>query len=351
MENRTQLSLFIVIPALLAALFAGYKPAQPNSCSWNGTKDTDWANADNWGCGHKPGAGDDVVIPWGTPYSPSLSGSDQIGHLSVSGHLSFNAQLSTTGWVAAGSGEISGNYNSGGALVGDGDVSGSNVVLYGQFDGILTIESGATAKLHNITLTKDLNLAGTLDGYDPAGTLHMHGDNFNNNGQVKVATIYFDSQGVQHIHGNGSWEESISLLSIEDGTTLLLDNDMTFHTRLFNTGVNKVNDLNIGNHAIAFAGTVAPDPNPNTLMIGSHLIGTGSIHTQGYMQIDVSGHFAPDLFVDTGVTLANTSIGFDGQITVAGGAELRPNTVIANNRSTTTARSAGAGSSACTVSR
>lgn len=325
---KRPISVFIVLSALLLALLANSSPARADTCTWVGNHSIDWEEVQNWGCGHIPTSADDVTIPQGTTFSPSITNPEQVANLTVSGHLTFGAQLSTSGWEAEDGAQLTGNYNVGGALVGDGHVSG-NAVLYGQYDGVLTVDSGITATVQNITLVKDLHLNGTLDG----NTIHMQGQTFYNNGQVKIAIVYFDRAGIQHISGTGSWEQTVSKLSIEDGTTLNLDNDMTFHTRDFDTGVNGVNNLDIGGNHITFEGSLPPETNPYQLVIGHQLIGTGRIVTQANMALYITGTFAPDLYVLGGVTLANTSIGFDGQIFVAADTELeaKASTIIANN--------------------
>ncbi len=322
------ISIFIILSALLLALFANSSPVQASSCNWTGGHSIDWEEVQNWGCGHIPTSADDVTIPQGTTYSPSITNPEQVGNLTVSGHLTFGAQLSTSGWEAEDGAQLTGNFNVGGALVGAGHVSG-DAVLYGQYDGVLTIDSGITATVQNITLVQNLYLNGTLDG----NTIHMQGQTFYNNGHVKTANVYFDSQGIQHINGTGSWEQTISLLSVENGTTLTLDNNMIFQIRYFTTAGNGVNILNIGGNAITFEGSLYPDPNPYQLVIAHQMVGTGSIHTQANMALYITGTFAPDLYVNSGVTLAQTSIGFDGLVEVADSTELeaKASTIIANN--------------------
>jgi hypothetical protein len=84
MTTRIQIWLFIVFSALCVVLFAPSRPVQASSCSWTGNKNTDWADVQNWSCGHIPTNADDVTIPSGSTYPPSITNPAQVGHLTPS---------------------------------------------------------------------------------------------------------------------------------------------------------------------------------------------------------------------------------------------------------------------------
>ena len=57
----------------MAGLLTGtIQTAEAVTKTWNGSVSTNWANASNW-TGGLPGAGDDVVVPSGTTYAPSMA--------------------------------------------------------------------------------------------------------------------------------------------------------------------------------------------------------------------------------------------------------------------------------------
>ncbi len=56
--------------------------------TWAGTVSPAWTTAGNWSPAAVPGAGDSVIIPAGTPNSPSLSGNAGIGALAILGNAS-----------------------------------------------------------------------------------------------------------------------------------------------------------------------------------------------------------------------------------------------------------------------
>jgi pimeloyl-ACP methyl ester carboxylesterase len=57
---------------------------EPSTATWIGVTSVDWNDGSNWSSGFVPGGADDVIIPSGTPYSPTVtSGPKTIRSLSV----------------------------------------------------------------------------------------------------------------------------------------------------------------------------------------------------------------------------------------------------------------------------
>jgi len=48
------------------------KSVQADTCTWTGAVSSDWNTAGNWSCASVPAAVDDVTIPKGTTYSPTI---------------------------------------------------------------------------------------------------------------------------------------------------------------------------------------------------------------------------------------------------------------------------------------
>ena len=70
----------------------------PIPMQWTGTADTNWSNSANWSCGVVPSISDDVTIPSGTPYAPSLaaSGSASTHNLTIASGAVLNLNSSST---------------------------------------------------------------------------------------------------------------------------------------------------------------------------------------------------------------------------------------------------------------
>jgi hypothetical protein len=150
----------------------------PTPRTWAGTISTDWNTAGNWNPSGVPASVDDVTIPSGTPFAPTLGTSTTIGNLTVqtgatlslgNTTLGVNGNLAADGHIAA---------SSGGAV----QAAGSGKTLHGTMDmvsiqGSYTLNGTLTGNTLFIT-GGSLDLAATRDSLvdlavSAGGTLTM----------------------------------------------------------------------------------------------------------------------------------------------------------------------------------
>ena len=110
----------------------------PIPMQWTGAADTNWSNSANWSCGTVPSATDDVTIPSGTPYTPSLGASGTavtrnltllsgaILNLNASSTLTVKGRLSNSASVT-GSGILSMGGTSAQHISGFGSISNLDI--------------------------------------------------------------------------------------------------------------------------------------------------------------------------------------------------------------------------------
>ncbi|HVP22268.1 MAG TPA: hypothetical protein VMS73_10455 [Anaerolineaceae bacterium] len=312
------LIVFITSPATSQGV-----KAAPSACSWiagPSSIDYDWNDGNNWDCGVVPGSTTDVIIvALAKEYAPTVTGSRAAGSVLLTGNLGIgvHAQLAVTnGWSNLGEAWI----DSQGVLAGAGVVNQSGVTHFlssGAIQGALTIDAKATASVEKLYVYGNVSNNGLLSSENADTQFHMLGQLFTNNGTVETKTFYFEKGGTQEVAGGGTWNGTITSISIAGPTHLTADSDTNFSPFSFFIN-NDGSVFDIGNHQVTFNG-------PGQLGVSGSLIGAtnGTVHTLGAdleIHIPNGGLFTPPLYVDGGVTHALGT--FSGPITVALGGTL-----------------------------
>ncbi len=130
--------------------------------SWTGTSNSDWNNAANW-CGGVPTQAMSVVIPSGTPFSPSIAGNAPVNNVTIetgatlqitaSGRLILHGNLTNNGTLnsTAGTFEFMGAANQSVPAI-----TAANIIMNGAggitLGGNMTVGTALTMTNGNITL-------------------------------------------------------------------------------------------------------------------------------------------------------------------------------------------------------
>jgi hypothetical protein len=143
--------------------------------TWLGTVSTDWNTASNW-CGNVPTTTSDVLIPSGTPYMPSVTGTSEARNVTINsgatvtvaagGRLDIYGNFTNNGTLNAGSGIIAFR---GAANQTVGAISAGTILMNGNGGVTLSGNMAATTALvltnGNITLgSNNLTVTGNTPG-------------------------------------------------------------------------------------------------------------------------------------------------------------------------------------------
>lgn len=101
--------VFIVVVFVMSLLGGWAKPANAETCTWDGSESTDWAIAGNWSCVQVPGVDDDVVIPSGTPNPPIIAAMSSVTVNSITINSGATSTILNGSGVNAGTWTINGN--------------------------------------------------------------------------------------------------------------------------------------------------------------------------------------------------------------------------------------------------
>lgn len=316
---------YLLTGMLILSVFALLFVPQPvlahdKPCIWNGSKNSDWFDPENWEqCEGVPQPHDDVEVSSGAflPVIDSLKGDALIHNLDLQGghiYIDVGRVLQVQGTLT---------LHGGAEIWNDGTVKGAVVVTQGTahargvFDGPITIDPLATLVVVQdsaLVLNNELSIAigGKLSTQD-GGSVTFKGSTLTNNGTVDAVTI-FSRAGAQTITGGGAWQ-GLSALRINGGSRTSLGSPITF--QIPSLVVSAGATFSLATHTLVLGGTTQISIPPGGIMAG-----TGTLDTRGTLSINNSGIVSPTIQVTTGNMSSQGGGGYDGPISVAKGATL-----------------------------
>ena len=165
--------------------------------TWLGTTSA-WSTGSNWSCGSAPGSTDYVIIPSGTPHSPTFSGDVTVNDLNDNNIIYLNGHTLTV------NGTISGSTTFSGTLA-------SSLIIGPGATGTLTFDAttdSVTNGLNNLTINGG---SVTL-----SNALHIYGILNVSSGSLDLASKHLT------LHSNASGTASVA--AVNDGTHGTLSN-------------------------------------------------------------------------------------------------------------------------------
>lgn len=246
---NTLRTILILISAI--SLLAGTnKPVQAVTCEWEGDTSIDWFTIANWSCGDVPGAEDDVTIPSGTSYQPTIG---QMQGVTV-GSLTINSGATLT--ILNGSAVDADTWTVNGALIAN---TGDSVVY-------LNYNSGTGSGVVNVSSTGTITKQGT-------GNLHIY-STFNNAGSLIFTEHGTSNDGVLLIRGGvhtGIFQGEWLYVGSNDYTSGQVFN--------FNSGSEiRVNKLFVGGGTVNIYGTYSQPENTGTALFVQPSSGPGVVN-------------------------------------------------------------------------
>gem|GEM_PF-3891001 len=207
--------------------------------TWTGGQNGSWHNPANWSTGSVPHAGDNAIIPAGTP-TCVVTGNVSVGGINNSGHLQVlnentetiqTNSITNSGVINTGSQTSSDNLqvsglNGGINIQNTGTISGGSVVI---INGSIFNNSGTVSGLY-IEIKAD-NMTNTGSGELVAGNMSVDCGNVNNAGQITVNT-FGNADGFSMTGNTLHNEGAISVVVINNSKDPAVD--ITFQTKIEN---------------------------------------------------------------------------------------------------------------------
>ncbi len=234
---RPVLSLFFSLMA--ASLFAATN-------TWTGGSSIDWFTNSNWSLGAVPLAADDVSIPSGTPFSPTIGAAGAVAKMVT---VNTGATLTVS---AAGTLAINGSLAQG--LLNNGTVLNSGIINTGNisansFAGVLntgnfTINSGAKLTIDRSNVNALANNAGTFTNkgmliigaaVGSPGTGIVNGGTFINDFNATISIDRMGVSGITNLNGTFTNKASIAIGATAGVGDVGIVNAASFDNTFFGT--------------------------------------------------------------------------------------------------------------------
>jgi M6 family metalloprotease domain len=282
--------------------------------TWLGTVSSNWSDAGNW-CGSVPASTTDVVIPSGTPFSPSINANGAACRkltINNGATLSMNASTLYTLYVAGdwtnngtfipGKGKVKFNGSNTLQSIGGSSTTTFNILSLskGAQNRILEVTSpivlsAATDPLELLSGTLKLSVASTITPFTTDGyTLSTYGGIWNNGGTINLPTNIFISGLLRNTIGttNGyyvKYSGNSSALAMEGGTLNVQSRispnvavtDITNYTQSGGT----VNVNSAGSASTSFAPVDITSGSSFTMSGGNIIIQNTSSFTSDYQNL------------------------------------------------------------------
>jgi hypothetical protein len=186
--------------------------------AWNGTTSTNWSTAANWTPAQVPSAADTVLIPAGTPNSPTVTASCSAAALTVNTGATLN--LGTI------------NCAVGGSVFADGTITGTGAVaiaapaqIRGNFPSLIL--SGLITQVAAVTATGNVTVTGTAGSYVIGGQPLTMGGNLNVQSGARL--VMLNPLDVVTVTGNAIFSGGFELDSLNAGV-LSIGGNLTQNT-------------------------------------------------------------------------------------------------------------------------